>query len=274
MKSIFGRRTASGRLRLGLGGMAAGAAIAYWLDPERGARRRAELRQRALHAGKEATQAASVTARDVAHRVTGAIAGARGHLKDAFARLRGEVADDAVLAERVRARLGRVSSHPGAIEVTAREGCIELRGPVLTAERLRLVRTVRGVRGVLHVDDQLVSHDTSEGVPGLQGGISRRGERPELLQDHWSPAARLLTGVAGVSLVRWGTRAWTPVRIAGVLAGLGLLVRSALHLPARRLTGVGPGRRGVDLQKEMLVEATEMGTKEEVAPAQTREHAG
>lgn len=68
-------------------------------------------------------------------------------------RLRPEaVADDTVEA-RVRRRLARTAREPDAIVVSIEHGCVDLRGPVDTRERARVVRAVATVAGVDSVLD-------------------------------------------------------------------------------------------------------------------------
>src|SRR4051794_31974237 len=108
MKLTWGRRFEGAWAHpvcIGLGGLAAGAARAYWGDRGGGGRRRAEVKQQARHAVKEASCAAGVAARDLAHRGRGLWAGARARY-DALVAAGGE--DDVVVEERVRARLGRL----------------------------------------------------------------------------------------------------------------------------------------------------------------------
>lgn len=65
---------------------------------------------------------------------------------------------DEVLVERVRARLGRAVSHPGAIHVTASAGAVTLAGPVLKRQRKRALRAAASVPGVHVVVDWLEAH--------------------------------------------------------------------------------------------------------------------
>jgi hypothetical protein len=76
---------------------------------------------------------------------------------------------DARLEARVRARLGRFVSHPRAIQIAAQDGEVLLLGPVLSAERQRLVRAVHQVRGVQSVEDHLAAYESADSVPALQG---------------------------------------------------------------------------------------------------------
>jgi hypothetical protein len=76
-------------------------------------------------------------------------AGARALL----ARVRPKPVDDDTVEVRVRKRLARTASDPAAITVSIEHGCADLRGPVETRERARIVRAVSTVRGVDSVLD-------------------------------------------------------------------------------------------------------------------------
>lgn len=145
-------------------GAGAGAAAAYLLDPETGGRRRALIRDKAIHTARVLGRTANSTARDIAHRARGLVASS-AHL------VRAEDVPDAVLVERVRAALGRVTSHPHAINVTAQEGHVVLSGPILAGEVSRVVERVSGVRGVQGLENLLDVHASADHVPALQGGI-------------------------------------------------------------------------------------------------------
>src|ERR671914_1002093 len=183
-------------------GGALGALAMYFLDPHEGRRRRARTRDKMVHAGKRLNEASKVTARDTVHRAYGMIAATRKLFKHE------EVADD-VLIERVRAELGRVVSHPHAVEVAADRGHITLSGPILSEEVRPLLRCVRHVPGVKAVSDRLTVYEGAEAqhVSSLQGGHPRPGARFELLQENWSPAARLAAGTVGAGLVSASFRA-------------------------------------------------------------------
>jgi hypothetical protein len=77
---------------------------------------------------------------------------------------------DELLVLRVRAALGRFTTHPKSIHVTAARGRVTLRGAVLAGERADLVAAVRRVDGVETVDDRLTTYVDAIGVPELQGG--------------------------------------------------------------------------------------------------------
>jgi len=126
------------------------------------------------------------------------------------------------VCERVRAKLGRYSSHPGAIEVTAADGRVVLTGDILTHEVQPLVRAVRSLRGVQHVDNQLELHESAEHVSALQGGVQRYGEPWEVMEKTWTPGVRALVGGAGAAgmlygLARGGFGALVPLALGAAL---------------------------------------------------------
>lgn len=230
-----------------IAGALAGAGLMYLLDPDRGARRRALVRDRAVRARHRLAEGAEATGRDLRNRAAGTAAELRS-------RLRRETAGDEVLHERVRAALGRVVAHPGAVAVSVTDGRATLQGQVLADELDDLVRTVRGVRGISEVRNELEVSSSPQGISSLQGGRSREA-RTEPAQEHWAPAARLAVAAFG------GAAAYRGLRSEGVAAPVlvtigGLLMARALtNLPARRLTGVGAGRRAVEVQKAIHVAA-------------------
>src|SRR4051812_41043050 len=153
--------------------VALGATLMYYLDPQAGRRRRALLRDQLVHAGRLLREGRRVTARDVVNR-------ARGLWAEATRTLRAKPGSDEELVERVRARLGRVVSHPHALRTATRDGRIELTGPILAREIDALLEAVRRVPGVREVHDRLTAYETPDGISALQGGHPRM-DRFELL---------------------------------------------------------------------------------------------
>lgn len=166
-------------------GVGLGALMAFVADPSNGRRRRALVRDQLVRATAKSRAAADATARDVANRTTGAVAEALGRWRD-------DHVEDDRLVERVRARLGRVCSHPRAIDVSASNREVTLRGHILAHELDRVLKGVHGVRGVTHVVDELDTHETGEGVPSLQGEghVPRRG---------WTPASQVIVAAAAIA---------------------------------------------------------------------------
>jgi uncharacterized membrane protein len=228
-------------------GAAATAAVTYWLDPVGGRRRRARLRDKAVHATHEAEEAVETTTHDLVNR-------ARGTVAETASKFRREEVSDSILEERVRAAIGRVSSHPGSIEVASSRGVVTLRGPILKDEMMRVVSRVSQVSGVKDIENELEAHDTPGNIPGLQGN-GHREERFEYLQENWAPAPRLLAGMTGLGLAAFSVVKRTPLSIGAGVAGLSLFLRSATNKPFKRLVGIGGGRRAVDLQVEIFIDA-------------------
>jgi hypothetical protein len=152
-----------------LSGMGLGAVLAFLMDPDRGRRRRALVRDKAVHFWRRANLEAGRVSRDLGNRV-------RGVTAETVSRFgTHEVLDD-VLVERVRSAIGHVVSQPGAIEVTASAGLVTLRGPVLVWEVDSLLARVRAIRGVKEVEDMLEMHESAGEVPGQPEEAADSGE--------------------------------------------------------------------------------------------------
>ena len=230
-----------------LAGAALAALAMYWFDPTNGRRRRARLRDRLTSRVHGVRDMLDVGSRDLTHRMRGLVV----RMVSAFDE---GTADDSTIAERVRACLGRVVSHPGAIDVSVSDGHVTLGGTVLAHEYRQLMRAVQSVRGVLRVEDRLGIHTEPDGIPALQGGRPRRPRSFELMQENWSPAARLLAGIAGGALVLHGLRRHDALGTFGTVAGSLFLARSSANMPLKRLAG-GTGRRAIDIRKTFHVNA-------------------
>ncbi len=231
-----------------LTGLGVGAGLMYLLDPERGRRRRALLRDRLVHSGHLGADAMGATRRDLTHRASGAVSRMRG----AFRRT---ATDDVVLVERVRSQLGRLVSHPHAIDVAADSGVVTLRGAILQSEVPRLLASIERVRGVREVVNALDEHKEAGDVPALQGGSGASGVQTDMWQREWPPTTRLLVGTAAATLAGYGlSRRDIPGSLLAT-TGLGLLARAATNLEMRRLTGIGAGRRAIDVQKTITIDA-------------------
>jgi uncharacterized membrane protein len=226
---------------------ATGALATHFLDPQQGRRRRAVLRDKVMSRVGKLDEAGRVVAQDLRNRTQGTIV-------DLWHRVGSEEVSDEVLVERVRAKLGRVVSHPGAIEVAARQGVVSLRGPVLQREVNRLMQAVWAVPGVHGVEHQFEVHKQPGAVPGLQGVSERREQRLDLMQEHWAPATRILAGGAGAALAVRGLARRSPFALIFGAAGAALAVRAATDMDARRLLG-RRGRRGVDFTKTISIAA-------------------
>jgi len=209
------------KIAIALTGAGLGAGAMYLLDPSRGRRRRARLGEAGARVSHRAQAVAGTTARDVQHRLSGLAARALDRVIDEPA------PSDEVLAERVRARLGRLVSHPGAIDISARSGRITLSGPVFEAEVDQLLKGVGDVDGVTAIENRLESHRDAVHVSALQGPGPKTVPAPPAKWLRWTPTARLVAGMAGLALV-------------------------ALSSPSRPLRGAATGITGVELIERAL----------------------
>jgi hypothetical protein len=230
------------RMKTPLSLASASAGLMYLFDPAFGRRRRALLRDKLTHAGKQFRKGADVTLRDVGHRLYGAACELR-------AKLRGRDASDEVVVDRVRSKLGRYVSHPSSIEVHVCDGCVALSGPILAAEVPRLVRALKAVDGVRGIKNMLEVHSTCENVSALQGGHRRTGEPLGWMQCNWSPSARALAGATGALLMVNCLAKRSPSAIALGTAGSLLFLRAVTNHPI--LGALHGGARGAINERQM-----------------------
>ena len=216
-----------------------GAGMMYLFDPDRGKRRRALVRDKAEHVSKIATAAAGKTQRDVRNHLLGACA----ELESLF---RTEEVSDDVLEARVRSKLGRIVSHPHAIEVKAVEGVVILAGPILANEVHPLLDTVIVVNGVKNIDNRLDIHECAAEVPALQGRRKRQGKR---FRTNWSPTTRLLAGATGGALTIYGLKRRGVVGSTLSSFGVAVVTRALTNLDSRRLVGLDGPVKAIDTDK-------------------------
>src|SRR6266508_3990090 len=174
--------------------LGAGAALVYFFDRYHGRRRRKMILDQCVHALNVAEDAFGATLRDVSHRAAGAVMLARSELDY---RMYAAGDPDDVVVDRVRARLGRVVTHPHAIEVTAQAGLVTLAGPILAGEVEPLLAAVHRVRGVREVEHHLDIHRTPGDISALQGAGRERTQRPDPFQRSWSPTTRTVAAATG-----------------------------------------------------------------------------
>lgn len=188
-----------------------------WLESNTSARRRA--RQWRASTGDFMDTAT----RDLKNRTLGL----QAQLK---ARAEAGPVDDVVLAERVRARLGRMVSHPRAVKVMTHEGRVSLSGDLLADEVDDLLEAIARIPGVRQVEDHLTLHEAPGAVPALQGGRTRPRSR-----SHWTPATRLAMGAAGGSLAAYGLARRGLLGVVVGLLGLGVSARAVVNQPVDQL---------------------------------------
>jgi hypothetical protein len=150
----------------------AGAAVMYYLDPQQGRRRRALVRDKAIAVSNDTADAARGQSQRITNKVQGMVAASRARFGHSD-----EPVDEQTLHERVRACLGRVAEHPGAIQVDVTGSVVRLSGDVLARDVNPIVKAVGRVRGVESVENGMTVHETAQNVPSLQGEPARGNHR-------------------------------------------------------------------------------------------------
>ena len=158
-----------GLLVLGCTGLGAG--IMYVLDPRLGRRRRALVRDKAQAYWRRTGKLIGQTVRDARQRASGLIAETQSQLRSA------DRPEDTVLVARVRAQIGHVISQASAVDVTAQQGRVTLRGSVPAHEVEKLLSAVASVAGVTAVVNRLeVNHATASTADVRHNNATHEGD--------------------------------------------------------------------------------------------------
>lgn len=191
-----------------------------------------------------ATHGFGAAARDLEHRVQGLVS-------TATSATRPHARGDDVVVARVRSRLGHACSHPHALQVSCRDGTVELTGPILEQDVRDVLRTTRSTPGVREVIDRLERHAGPGAVPGLQGPprIARRR------RGHWPPAARLAIGSVGAGALVAGVARGGILGLGAATLGGVALARGLANVPLAELAGIAGRRPAIDVEKTMTVNA-------------------
>jgi uncharacterized membrane protein len=72
---------------------------------------------------------------------------------------------------------------------------------------------------------------------------------------NWSPTTRMMVGSSGAALAALGASRRTLPGAFLAAAGVGLLARAATNADMRRLTGIGPRLRAVDIRRTITIDA-------------------
>ena len=198
-------------------GIGVGTALMYFFDPDRGNRRRAQVRDKAIHTTTQLGKTMDTASRDFTHRATGLVAEIQSFFNM-------ETPTDLRIVERVRARIGHVIAHPSKIKVSARYGVVTLGGSVLGSEVPTLLQCVTSTRGVVGVRNDLLASSIPGADPENMGEVVVMTKRNAPL--HWSPTTRVVVGAAGGAIAFYGKRQGGLLGGAISAFGFGLLTRS------------------------------------------------
>lgn len=227
------------------GGLLLGAGLMYLLDPVRGRRRRARILEAVHHAERRERELLSRAARDARQRVHG--------LTERMMHRPSSDVPDQVIVERVRSRLGRVISHPRAVDVAVIDGRAILRGAIFAHEAPKAVACVRGTPGVRAVVDRLERHLTAGQIPQLQGEGHVVGAEKAKAREHWTPTGQAGATGAGVLAAMYGLLMRRGlVGTLVTLGGVALALRGTLNKPLPELLGIGD-KRTITVQKTITV---------------------
>ncbi len=224
-----------------MAGAGIGAGLMYYLDPDRGRRRRAIVRDKVIRLGHRVRWGLRKAVRDAGNRTVGVAAEARSSI------LRHGEPTDETLVARVRSKVGRVVGRPRAIEVSASDGIVTLRGPVLRHEVEDLISAVENVDGVREVRNELEPHESPDDCPALQGQ-PRSSNRAD---GAWTPALRLLVGATGGGLTVYSLAKRDAVGVAAGIVGMGLLARASANKQFKQIVGT----HAIHIQKTMTIHA-------------------
>jgi uncharacterized membrane protein len=225
------------------------AGLMYFLDPQQGARRRAQVQNQINRWISDLDYSLDMGKRDLRNRT-------RGVLSEMTARLSSDQgAPDWILEERVRSNFGRISNNTRAIDVRADGGYIYLSGPAMREDRDAILKAAARTRGVSGVEDELQLIDNPEDIPALQAGTSMSQQSgPQTQPQNWSPATRLLSGVGGSLLTLYGMRRSGLAKPLLSTAGLIITARSVTNMDTRSLLGVG-GENLIKVHKAINIDA-------------------
>lgn len=110
--------------------------------------------------------------------------------------------EDSRLVKRVRSELGRLSSHPGAMDVEVHNGGVTLRGPVLNTEVVDILNGVESIRGVHSVQYELDGYDSAGDIEWLRLR-SAINHHDEMSRRSWAPATRAALTAGLVATGAW-----------------------------------------------------------------------
>jgi uncharacterized membrane protein/CBS domain-containing protein len=224
-----------------LGAFGVGAGLMYLLDPDKGKRRRALTRDWAMHVTKAAERQARKMAHDLGNRSNGTLS----EFRSVFTRHE-EVSDER-LGSRVRAALGRFTSHPHAINTSVEDGWVIVSGPILEDEADVLLKNLSRIKGVKTIEDRLERHSADEKVAALQNGKKKNTQNL-----HWSPFTRLLATTAGAGITVFAVRKGGVLGQAAATVGMGLLTRG---ITDTSLKSLAKGNGGFRIQKSIKIKA-------------------
>ncbi len=121
-------------------------------------------------------------------------------------------------------------------------------------DRDNILKAAARTRGVYGVEDELKLFDNPQDIPSLREEVSANRQAGSEMQQNWSPAARLLSGVGGSLLTLYGLRRSGLSKPLLSTAGLIITARSVTNMDTRNLLGVG-GENLIKVRKAITIDA-------------------
>lgn len=227
-------------------GLGIGAGLMYFLDPQSGERRKAMVRDKITSTRRSADEAVETGLRNLRSQASGLVA-------EGIALMSNEAIPSYVIEERVRSRLGFLTHHPDAIQVSASGRDVTLSGDILASEVERLMKGMANIRGINEIHNNLRVHQEPGDIPQLQ----RKGwvvgeERGSMM---WSPSTRLLVGVGALYLMLYGMRRGGFIGLLARLGGIVLGARALTNFDLRIMTGQPSDFEAVRVRKAIDIQA-------------------
>jgi uncharacterized membrane protein len=228
------------------GGVAAAASALYFLDGKRGSQRRSAFASNAKRLSRGFGKATAKSARDCWHHLSGPALGVWSGPGGS------QRADDRLLVERIRSGIGRLVSQPHRIHVVSDDGVVTLWGTAAEEEILRLSKSVRSIPGAKEVINHLEAREGEERGPAVVSPF-KQARRETLL--NWSPAKRLVAGMAGTAAAIYGLKRKDAVGISISLVGAGLAAVSTMRRNVHSLLAFSEDSPGFELEKTIRINA-------------------
>jgi uncharacterized membrane protein len=220
-----------------------GAGLMYFLDSQNGKRRQAMVRDQVYRLQNQGDDAINMAMSDLRNRVTGILA-------EGMAMINEQGVPDNVLEQRARARMGFLTSHPGAVEVRVQNHRAILTGDILASEVDGLVKGVQHVRGIQDVQNDLRVHQSAGNIPSLQGEGWMPGQNGAV---GWSPSTRLLAVIGAAYLFLYGTARGGLIGLFARFGGLFIGARALTNMNVRQMTGMNQVGEGMPVRKTINI---------------------
>lgn len=128
----------------------------YLLDPRHGTRRRTVAWDKTRHVVNRSSLLTGKLYRHSRNRIAGAVATITHALRPEG------VVSDRKLVDRIRSTIGRTISQPHAVDFSAHEGRVTVRGYLRPHEAGQVVVAIERIPGVRSVDNQIVDSSATE----------------------------------------------------------------------------------------------------------------